>query len=884
MSALAADLLGSTPEQMETALLKATLKVSKDESYTIELDPTKAAQGRDAFCKAIYQRIFDHLVKRVNSSLGESMGEASHEFRFIGLLDVFGFEIFEVNSFEQLCINFANEKLQNFFLRSVFKAEELAYKNDGIKWEPIPYTDNANIIEICEGKEKGIFPSLDSVCKAPKATDETLANQLHENHGKSKILCRPKAAKSGPGGKKGITDKEGFILKHFAGDVTYAVFNWLDKNNDKLSDDYEKHLTKSSKTLIKEHLVKKEEEAAAGGKGGKGGGRGKPKGAQTVSRAFLASLKKLLDALESTEAHFIRCIKPNNELKPNLLYGAFVLTQLKCSGTLEAVELMQRGYPSRIPYSAIHERYKVYMPAFVQELPPSEFVEAIALAWGVQKEDYALGMYKIFMRAGKAAFLEELKDANIDEMVPIIVKKIEEFQKKKEGKKMVERNLVAWIWRRRIRKLKEMKRKQDEMLRRKQNAKKQLRTKIIGDLRRAKQKKFKEEQLDASQIQEVLANMPTKADNAAAAGGGGAAGAKGAAQRAGARGGIQAAGSAGVATKGAKMNQRISMPNAPAQGSRQTLPSAPQEAGGGARATASGLPQMSSLSYGPRVVSKRVPVDPNDKSAFTINIPQGAKSIIKQAVEEYKQTNDMGADEVGLLDRFLANLGTALAPSTIFGVDPNRPLAAGSTGGDAAAAAGGSGPSHLMEEITDAPQLFEYEDIAHSGHVLMKVIDLVPPKKEGGKKKKKEEWELEYFILLNTKHVVHFQPNTGMVDPFKKTIKGKAIDLMQATIGTMEEEAVDIPSALLEGFSVDSLTDGFEIRTARQLYQLKPRESSSEVWIEAISEVMFDDPNQEVAPDDEIRDYNDFLTGYNDVTEAATAGNNPEFVADPTEA
>ena len=130
MSALAADLLGSTPEQMETALLKATLKVSKDESYTIELDPTKAAQGRDAFCKAIYQRIFDHLVKRVNSSLGESMGEASHEFRFIGLLDVFGFEIFEVNSFEQLCINFANEKLHQFFLKFVFKMEETIYKEE----------------------------------------------------------------------------------------------------------------------------------------------------------------------------------------------------------------------------------------------------------------------------------------------------------------------------------------------------------------------------------------------------------------------------------------------------------------------------------------------------------------------------------------------------------------------------------------------------------------------------------------------------------------------------------------------------------------------------------------------------------------------------------
>ena len=169
------------------------------------------------------------------------------------------------------------------------------------------------------------------------------------------------------------------------------------------------------------------------------------------------------------------------------------------------------------------------------------------------------------------------------------------------------------------------------------------------------------------------------------------------------------------------------------------------------------------------------------------------------AVEEYKQTNDMGSEEVGLLDRFLANLGSAIAPTSIFGVDPSKPLAAPGADGTGAAAAGGSGPSHLMEEITDAPQLFEYEDIVHSGHCLMKVrvslrgaslernassqpqpaplsvargpaqvVDVVPPKPGQKKKKKRDEWELEYFILLNTKHVVHFQPNTGMVDPFKK--------------------------------------------------------------------------------------------------------------------
>jgi len=879
MCALAANMLGSTPEQMENALLKATLKVSKDESYTIDLDPIKAAQGRDAFCKAIYQRIFDHLVVRVNSSLGEDLPGAASDMRFIGLLDVFGFEIFEINSYEQLCINFANEKLQNFFLRSVFKAEELAYKNDGIKWEPIPYTDNSNIIDICEGKEKGIFPSLDSVCKAPKATDETLANQLHENHGKSKILCRPKAAK-GKDKSKAITDKEGFILKHFAGDVTYSVLGWLDKNNDKLSEDYEKHLTLSTKKLVKENLIKKEEEDAGGGGKGKKGGKAKPKGAQTVGRAFLASLKKLLDALESTEAHFIRCIKPNNELKPNLLYGAFVLTQLKCSGTLEAVELMQKGYPSRIPYSAIHERYKGYMPDFVQALPPSEFVEAIALAWGVQKEDYALGMYKIFMRAGKAAFLEELKDANIDDMVPIIVKKIEEFQKKKEGKKMIERNLVAWIWRRRIRKLKEMKRKNDEILRRKAEAKKALKSKILGDLRSKKAKEAAKirkdqkakldaeghaaQQLDGDQIKEVLASMPTKAEAASAAAG---AGGVEKPQRTGARNKVQAAGKSAT-----KMNPRLS--TGP-QAMRQTVAAgAPGEGGGGGHMTAAGLPMQASLGYGPRVVSKRAPIDPNDKSAFSINIPQGAKSIIKQAVEEYKQTNTMGADEIALLERFIANLGSAQPPSTIFGVDPNKPLAAQQQAAAAGGEAAGGGPSHLMEEITDAPQLFEYEDIAHSGHLLMKVIDLVPPKPGTKKKKKKEEWELEYFILLNTKHVVHFQPNTGMVDPFKKTIKGKAIDLMQATIGQSEEEIGEIPPELLTGFD-EAPTEGFEIRTARQVYRLLPKETSAEAWIEAITEVMFDDGDD--GGGEQV--YDDFLTGYNDVTASNEADNNPEFQA-----
>ena len=226
------------------------------------------------------------------------------------------------------------------------------------------------------------------------------------------------------------------------------------------------------------------------------------------------------------------------------------------------------------------------------------------------------------------------------------------------------------------------------------------------------------------------------------------------------------------------------------------------------------------------------------------------------------------ADEVGLLEKFLGNLSSAVAPTNIFGHNPNAP--AGYADGGAGGAGGGEA-SHLIDEITDAPQLFEYDDIAHSGHMLVKVADLVEPPK-GKKKKKADEWQLEYFILLQTKHIVHFQPNTGFVDPFKKTISGKAIDLMQAQVAQVDDEleVVDIPAALREGFVDDQLADGFEIRTARQVYQLRPKESSAEAWVEHITEVMFQS-NEEV-DEEEARDYNDHLVGYNDVV----ASNDPE--------
>jgi len=850
-------------EDMSVLLCQRQITVNGEITYA-QQTPASARTARDALVKIMYSRLFDYLVLRVN----QTVDDAQRAKMYIGLLDVYGFEFFEVNSFEQLCINFANEKLQNFFLRAVFKAEELAYKNDGIRWEAITYTDNSAIIEVCEGKDKGIFPALDSVCKAPKATDETLATTLHENHARTKILCRPKAGGGGKGAAKGLSDKEAFVLKHFAGDVTYSVLGWLDKNNDKLSEDYEKFLTKSKKVLIRDFIAKKDEDAK-GSKAGAGAAN-KPQVQQTVSKGFLGSLKKLLDALESTDAHFIRCIKPNNELKPNLLYGAFVLTQLKCSGTLEAVELMQRGFPSRIPYASIHERYKSFMPDFVQALPPSEFVEAIALAYGLTKEDYQLGMYKIFMRSGKANFLEELKDANLDEMVPILVKKIQEFQGRKQARVKVQNAVRKWIWRRRIKKLKQFRDRERARLaeierQKKIHAQSVLKKGIFARKQKIEEEKKKNaEKLSSSEIHNILAATCTKQPETKATQ---------PVTRQELRGGAAATGGGGGESgPRPKTNPRHSMgqgvPVQQRQAAQQQSGPDSRRGGGGA-----GLPQLSSLAYGPRVVSKRAPIDPNDKSAFTINIPQGAKSIIKQAIEEYKQTNDMAQDEIGLLDRFLANLGQAIAPTTVFGINPNAPLG-GAAGGTAPTGAGADGGGeHLMDEITDAPQMFEYDDIAHSGHMLMKVIDMVPPKLAPGKtpkKPKKAEWQLEYFILLRTKHVVHFQPNTGFVDPFEKRIRGKAIDLMQAQVTLNEEDvAVEIPAALKEGFVDDDLSDGFEIQTSRHKYILRPKESSSEAWVDRITEVMFDEMDETAPPDDATRDYNDFLVGYNGVTGAS---------------
>eukprot|EP00966_Prymnesium_polylepis_P226560 5241027-Prymnesium_polylepis.1 len=319
----------------------------------------------------MYARLFDALVVRINSAIDRSK-EAQ---QYIGLLDVYGFEFFQVNSFEQLCINFANEKLQQFFLVTVFSSEEAIYKEEGVPWNPVPYADNKDIISLIEGAGNGIYATLDSACKTPSATGKSFCAQLHQQHAKSKVFGAPKV-----GRKETRSKDDHFVVRHFAGDVVYFAEEFLEKNNDTLSPEIEDALVASKKPLIA--AISKPEAPPEGAKGGgkKGGGS-----FGSVGAKFVKSLRGLMEQLGASEAHFVRCIKPNPQLKPGVLHGESVVDQLRMSGTLDAIKLIQAGFPTRIPYSALHGSYKDMMPAQIAALPPTEFCEVIAEVVGIGK-------------------------------------------------------------------------------------------------------------------------------------------------------------------------------------------------------------------------------------------------------------------------------------------------------------------------------------------------------------------------------------------------------------------------------------------------------------------------------------------------------------------
>ncbi|XP_049417744.1 myosin heavy chain, fast skeletal muscle-like isoform X1 [Epinephelus fuscoguttatus] len=422
-------LLGLNSADMLKALCYPRVKVG-NEMVTKGQTVPQVNNAVSALCKSIYEKMFLWMVIRINEMLDTKQ---PRQF-FIGVLDIAGFEIFDFNSLEQLCINFTNEKLQQFFNHHMFVLEQEEYKKEGIEWEFIDFgMDLAACIELIE-KPMGIFSILEEECMFPKASDTTFKNKLHDQHlGKTKAFEKPK-----PG--KGKAEAH-FSLVHYAGTVDYNINGWLDKNKDPLNDSvvqlYQKSSNKLLAMLYATHGAA--DEAAAGGKKG-----GKKKGGsfQTVSALFRENLGKLMTNLRSTHPHFVRCLIPNETKTPGLMENFLVIHQLRCNGVLEGIRICRKGFPSRILYGDFKQRYKVLNASVI---PEGQFIdnkkasEKLLGSIDVDHTQYKFGHTKVFFKAGLLGTLEEMRDEKLAELVTMTQALCRGYVMRKEFVKMMER-------------------------------------------------------------------------------------------------------------------------------------------------------------------------------------------------------------------------------------------------------------------------------------------------------------------------------------------------------------------------------------------------------------------------------------------------------------
>ncbi|XP_006635175.3 myosin heavy chain, fast skeletal muscle-like [Lepisosteus oculatus] len=382
-----------------------------------------------ALAKSIYEKMFLWMVVRINQMLDTKQ---ARQF-FIGVLDIAGFEIFDFNSLEQLCINFTNEKLQQFFNHHMFVLEQEEYKKEGIDWEFIDFgMDLAACIELIE-KPMGIFSILEEECMFPKASDTTFKNKLYDQHlGKTNCFQKPKPAK----GKA----EAHFSLVHYAGTVDYNISGWLDKNKDPLNESVVQLYQKSSMKLLA--LLYASFSSGDDSGGGKKGGKKKGGSFQTVSALFRENLGKLMSNLRSTHPHFVRCLIPNESKTPGLMENYLVIHQLRCNGVLEGIRICRKGFPSRILYGDFKQRYKVLNASAIPEgqfIDSKKASEKLLGSIDVDHTQYKFGHTKVFFKAGLLGTLEEMRDEKLAALITITQALCRGFVMRVEFKKMMER-------------------------------------------------------------------------------------------------------------------------------------------------------------------------------------------------------------------------------------------------------------------------------------------------------------------------------------------------------------------------------------------------------------------------------------------------------------
>uniref|UniRef100_F6HS30 Myosin-6 n=1 Tax=Vitis vinifera TaxID=29760 RepID=F6HS30_VITVI len=398
---MAAELFMCDEKSLEDSLCKRVI-VTRDETITKWLDPDSAAVSRDALAKIVYSRLFDWIVDKINNSIGQDPDSKV----LIGVLDIYGFESFKTNSFEQFCINLTNEKLQQHFNQHVFKMEQEEYTKEEIDWSYIDYVDNQDILDLIEKKPGGIIALLDEACMFPRSTHETFSQKLYQTFKSHKRFSKPKLSP---------TD---FTIYHYAGDVTYQTEHFLDKNKDYVVAEHQSLLSASRCSFVADLFPPLPEESSKTSK------------FSSIGSRFKQQLQSLLETLSATEPHYVRCVKPNNLLKPSIFENNNVLQQLRCGGVLEAIRISCAGFPTRRTFVEFIARFGILAPDVLKG-SCDEVTTSKRILEKVDLKGYQIGKTKVFLRAGQMAELDARRNEVLGRSASIIQRKVRSYLSRK---------------------------------------------------------------------------------------------------------------------------------------------------------------------------------------------------------------------------------------------------------------------------------------------------------------------------------------------------------------------------------------------------------------------------------------------------------------------
>ncbi|XP_031683477.1 myosin-10 isoform X1 [Oncorhynchus kisutch] len=407
-------LLGLNVMEFTRAILSPRIKVGRD--YVQKAQTKEQADfAVEALAKATYERLFRWLVHRINKALDRTKRQGAS---FIGILDIAGFEIFELNSFEQMCINYTNEKLQQLFNHTMFILEQEEYQREGIEWSFIDFgLDLQPCIDLIERPTNppGVLALLDEECWFPKATDKTFVDKVLQEQGTHSKFQKPRQLK----------DKADFCIIHYAGRVDYKADEWLMKNMDPLNDNVATLLNQSTDKFVSElwkdvDRIVGLDQVAGMNETAFGAAYKTKKGMfRTVGQLYKESLTKLMATLRNTNPNFVRCIIPNHEKRAGKLDPHLVLDQLRCNGVLEGIRICRQGFPNRIVFQEFRQRYEILTPNAIPKgfMDGKQACERMIRALELDPNLFRIGQSKIFFRAGVLAHLEEERDLKITDII-----------------------------------------------------------------------------------------------------------------------------------------------------------------------------------------------------------------------------------------------------------------------------------------------------------------------------------------------------------------------------------------------------------------------------------------------------------------------------------